>query len=90
MEYSDKIKLQERASAGKEAAFLLTEKFSGKWLAGVETDVLSRLNRAAHIDELVKIQADYRAALRFRADLLSVERKGREALKKLHEEQVKE
>jgi hypothetical protein len=90
MEHSDKMKLQERAANGREAEFLLTEKFSGEWLARVETDVLSRLNRAAHIDELVKIQADYRAALRFRADLLSVSRKGREALKKLHEEQVKE
>ena len=90
MEHSDKMKLQERVANGREAEILLTEKFSGKWLTEVETSVLSRLNRAAHTDELIKIQADYRAALRFRADLLSVEHKGREALKKLHEEQVKE
>ena len=81
MESADKMKMQERVANGREAEILLTE---------VETSVLSRLNRAAHTDELIKIQADYRAALRFRADLLSVEHKGREALKKLHEEQVKE
>ncbi len=90
MESADKMKMQERVANGREAEILLTEKFSGKWLTEVETSVLSRLNRAAHTDELIKIQADYRAALRFRADLLSVEHKGREALKKLHEEQVKE
>ena len=90
MEYSDKMKLQERAAEGAEAAFLLTEKFSGKWLAQGEQSVLDRLSRAADVDELVKIQADYQAARDFHDGLLSVSRKGREALKKLHEEQVKE
>ena len=90
MEYSDKMKLQERATEGAEATFLLTEKFSGKWLAEVEQNVLGRLSRAADVGELVKIQADYQAARDFHDGLLSVSRKGREALKKLHEEQVKE
>lgn len=56
MESADKMKMQERVANGREAEILLTE---------VETSVLSRLNRAAHTDELIKIQADYRAALRF-------------------------
>ena len=90
MEYSDKMKLQERAVEGAEATFLLTEKFSDKWLAEVERNVLGRLSRAANAGELVKIQADYQAARDFHDGLLSVSRKGREALKKLHEEQVKE
>lgn len=88
MEYSDKMKLQERAAEGADATFLLTEKFSGKWLAKVERNVLSRLSRAGEVGELVKIQADYRAARDFYDDLLSVSRKGREATKKLHEEQT--
>ena len=88
MEYSDKMKLQERAAEGAEATFLLTEKFSGKWLAEMERNVLSRLSRAGEVGELVKIQADYRAARDFYDDLLSVSRKGREAAKKLHEGQT--
>ena len=88
MEYADKMKLQERAAEGAEATFLLTEKFSGKWLAEVERNVLGRLSRAANAGELVKIQADYQAARDFYDGLLSVSRKGREALKKLHEEQT--
>lgn len=87
MEYTDKMKLQERAAEGAEAAFLLTEKFSGKWLAQVEGNVLDRLCRAADVGELMKIQADYQAARNFYDGLLSVSRKGREAAKKLHEEQ---
>ena len=90
MEYSDKMKLQERAAEGAEATFLLTEKFSGQWLAEVERNVLGRLSRAENAGELVKVQADYQAARDFYDGLLSVSRKGREALKKLHEEQVKE
>ena|GEM_PF-3116839 len=86
MEYTDKMKLQERAAEGAEAAFLLTEKFSGKWLAQVEGNVLDRLHRAADVGELMKIQADYQAARNFYDGLLSVSRKGREAAKKLHEE----
>ena len=90
MEHSDKMKLQERAAEGADATFLLTEKFSGKWLAEVERNVLGRLSRARDVGELVKIQADYQAVRDFYDGLLSVSRKGREALKKLHEEQVKE
>ena len=86
MEYVDKMKLQERATEGAEAAFLLTEKFSGKWLDGVEADILSRLRRAIGADELLKIQADYKAARQFYDELVSTVRKGREAAKKLHEE----
>lgn len=85
MEYSDKMKLQERAAEGAEATFLLTEKFSGKWLAQVEQSVLGRLSHAGDVGELVKIQADYQAARDFYDGLLSVSRKGREAAKKLHE-----
>lgn len=90
MEYSDKMKLQERATEGAEATSLLTEKFSGKWLAEMEQNVLGRLSCAADVGELIKIQADYQAARDFYDGLLSVSRKGREASKKLHEEQVKE
>ena len=86
MEYTDKMKLQERAAEGAEATFLLTEKFSGKWLAQVEGSVLDRLCRAADVGELMKIQSDYQAARNFYDGLLSVSRKGREAAKKLHEE----
>ena len=88
MEYGDKMKLQEKAADGAEAAFLLTEKFSGKWLDGVKTSVLDRLLAAENPAELVKIQADYWAALDFYNELSSVERAGREAAKKLHEEQT--
>lgn len=89
MEYADKMKLQEKSAGGAEATFLLTEKFSGKWLGDVEKDVLSRLYRAETVDELVRVQANYRAALDFYNELLSVARKGREAAKKLHEEQTR-
>ena len=82
------MKLQERAAEGAEATFLLTEKFSNRWLAEVESDILVRLNKARGVDELIKIQADYHAARDFYDELLSVSRKGREALKKLHEEQT--
>ena len=89
MEYGDKMKLQEKAADGAEAAFLLTEKFSGKWLDGVKTSVLDRLLAAENPAELVKIQADYWAALQFYNTLLSAERNGRMASRRLHEEQTK-
>ena len=89
MEYGDKMKLQEKAADGAEAAFLLTEKFSGKWLEGVKKLILDRLRVAANTAELMKIQSDYWAALDFYNELSSVERAGREAAKKLHEEQTK-
>lgn len=90
MEPADKMKLQEKAKDGNEAAFLLVEKFSNRWLAEVESDILVRLNKARDVDELIKIQADYHAAINFHESLSVVTINGKIAAKKLHEEQVKE
>ena len=84
------MKLQERAAEGAEATFLLTEKFSNRWLAEVESDILVRLNKARDVDELIKIQADYHAAINFHENLSVVAVNGKIAAKKLHEERVKE
>ena len=86
----DKMKLQERAAEGAEATFLLTERFSNRWLAEVESDILVRLNKARDVDELIKIQADYHAAINFHENLSVVAVNGKIAAKKLHEERVKE
>lgn len=90
MEPADKIKLQEKAKEGNEAAFLLVEKFSKRWLSDVESDVLTRLNKARDADELMKIQADYHAALKFHENLSVIAIDGKMAAKKLHDDQVKE
>ena len=85
MESVDKMNLQERAAEGRDATFLLTERFSGKWLDEVKAKTLDALCRALPA-ELLTVQADYKAALRFYESLRSTERRGREAMKKLYED----
>ena len=65
METVRKMELQRRARDGLEARDLLAEKFGEAWLKEVEAKTLSRLVNAKGVEELIEVQADYKAATRF-------------------------
>lgn len=78
----ERMKLQEQASRGADATALLTGKFTDEWLASIKEEALGRLS-SAKPDELINVQADYNATLRFYNELNSVARKGEQATQKL-------
>ena len=82
----DRMKLQERAARGADATARLTEKFTEEWLTGVKSDALNALAHAKP-DELINVQADYNAAMRFYNALNALARKGEQAAQKLRSTQ---
>lgn len=82
----ERMKLQEQASRGADATALLTEKFADEWLDGLKEETLGKLS-SAKPDELINVQADYNAALRFYNVLNSAARKGEQATQRMRSEQ---
>ena len=78
----EQAKLQKHVSEGADATALLTGKFTDGWLEGVKEETLGKLS-SAKPDELINVQADYNAAMRFYNMLTSVARKGEQAAQKL-------
>ena len=90
METVRKMELQRRARDGLEARDLLTARFGEQWLKEVEAKTLSRLVKAKGVEELIEVQADYKAATRFWQSLVSVSNAGKQADARLRDLQREE
>ena len=69
---------------------MLAEKFGEAWLKEVEVQTLSRLVKAKGVEELIEVQADYKAATRFWQSLVSVSNAGKQADARLRDLQREE
>ena len=90
METVRKMELQRRARDGLEARDLLAEKFGEAGFKEVEAQTLSRLVKAKGVEELIEVQADYKAAKHFRQSLVSVSNAGKQADARLRDLQREE
>ena len=69
---------------------MLAEKFGEAWLKEVEAQTLSRLVKAKGVEELIEVQADYKAAKRFWQSLVSAANAGKQADARLRDLQREE
>ena len=90
METVRKMELQRRARDGLEARDLLAEKFGEAWFKEVEAKTLSRLVKAKGVEELIEVQADYKAAKHFWQSLVSASNAGKQADARLRDLQREE
>lgn len=80
-----KLRLTHEAQKGREAEELLTN-FGYKWVMAAGEKALLDLLRAETMDELLRVQADYRAATDLYGKLKSAVSKGKRAAEMLHKE----
>ena len=80
-----KLRLTHEAQRGREAEELLT-KFGDKWVMAAGEKALLDLLKAEMADELLRVQADYRAATDLYGKLKSAVSKGKRAAEMLHKE----
>lgn len=80
-----KLRLTHEAQRGREAEELLT-KFGDKWVTAAGEKALLDLLKAETADELLRVQADYRAATDLYGKLKSAVSKGKRAAEMLHKE----
>lgn len=80
-----KLRLTHEAQQGRDAEEMLT-KFGDKWVIAAGEKALLDLLKAETHDDLLKVQADYRAATDLYGRLKSAVSKGKRAAEALHKE----
>lgn len=82
-----KLRLTHEAQQGRDAEELLA-KFGDKWVEAAGEKALLDLLKAKNPDELLQVQADYRAATNLYGRLRSAVAKGKRAAEMLHKEAI--